>query len=1059
MKKIFFTILATLLASMIAVQAVEFTGTVMIGGKSVPATYLRLSENTVALGNGRNACVSHYVKGFLTVPGTVQISGNTYTVTQISDLAFRLCEGITGVEIEEGVTRVGAFAFNGCSSITEITLPESMQSLGSGAFQSCFNSLQAVTCKGATPPVWEYNDVFVFHPKGISDNAAAVIPASKKLYVPDEEVYKTANYTNPSLGWTTADGWGSFSYVHVGQASYHINTPFELQVLREIVNVGHMYGQISAVYLDADIDMSNYPWDCGMGINEEEAFEGKFFGNGHTISNLTIDTDQYGGFFAHYGGHQIKDVTFKNCTFKCDRADRTRYPNGVLGCVVGECGIIEMQNVCLDNCNIISSFNTNGFLLGRCLTDGGARFSNCVIKDCRYKFTESPSYNGCLVGECFGGSATDCAIFRTKHDTMLGWMPYPFVAKCADDEVFDVTRCYNTIQAFARDLSTGGGISSGNYVHANNIKYTQVVLDKHRTVDYINADGEPSSVTFEMSIWEPTKNAYFRTLFMIPELGLEHWVFQDGEYPVPATMEHLLPAPRVNRATYRPIWLQEMSPRVNGLSPNEYIPDQKWHDMGPTGYRSCSYTATRLWIDDNYVPDYHSTITTTVHNPMLPIGLARIVSTNGIEYDRVLEVTHNGTAAYTVPIGLVDEFGNPRRDEDGYIITEGEQTLYEYDVYKNTDYTLYLPYSINVNGGASVYQPVGVRHKDGTVIVKMKLVEDGVVRPWEPYYIMVNDAPVKLGVDHEIVIVPHETGIAYESFEEDKYRMYGTSGKFTPGNDIITYQLQSDDIWRPDNSTMPPFTCYIINRSGETVDQFSAVTQLSLSDDGENETLIAAYDGTVVDVVLEGRTFYKDDTWYTLCLPFDLETLIDTPLDDATLRTLYGSEYDKNDGTLKISFMGTRSIEAGKPYLVKWEQAPRVDDPVFENVTIKSVPAQSDRLGPVSFIGTYSPMMLPGDNNQLLYMGDDNRLFFSESPTNINAFRCFFMLGNTMVNSPAGVRRVMLNFDGGVITSVDDLNVNRPADNKWYTIDGRVLHDKPTVAGIYIHNGKKVLIK
>lgn len=59
------------------------------------------------------------------------------------------------------------------------------------------------------------------------------------------------------------------------------------------------------------------------------------------------------------------------------------------------------------------------------------------------------------------------------------------------------------------------------------------------------------------------------------------------------------------------------------------------------------------------------------------------------------------------------------------------------------------------------------------------------------------------------------------------------------------------------------------------------------------------------------------------------------------------------------------------------------------------------------------------------------------------------------------MRRVEFSFDnnGGVVTAVDDLEVAQPADNKWYTIDGRMLSGKPASAGIYIHNGSKVIIK
>ena len=46
-----------------------------------------------------------------------------------------------------------------------------------------------------------------------------------------------------------------------------------------------------------------------------------------------------------------------------------------------------------------------------------------------------------------------------------------------------------------------------------------------------------------------------------------------------------------------------------------------------------------------------------------------------------------------------------------------------------------------------------------------------------------------------------------------------------------------------------------------------------------------------------------------------------------------------------------------------------------------------------------------------------------------------------------------------VITAIHDLNVDRPADDAWYTITGLRLPGKPTSPGIYINGGKKVLVR
>ena len=47
----------------------------------------------------------------------------------------------------------------------------------------------------------------------------------------------------------------------------------------------------------------------------------------------------------------------------------------------------------------------------------------------------------------------------------------------------------------------------------------------------------------------------------------------------------------------------------------------------------------------------------------------------------------------------------------------------------------------------------------------------------------------------------------------------------------------------------------------------------------------------------------------------------------------------------------------------------------------------------------------------------------------------------------------------GITTGIESVANGQPTmDNSWYTIDGRKLGEKPTQKGIYIYNGKKVMI-
>ena len=84
----------------------------------------------------------------------------------------------------------------------------------------------------------------------------------------------------------------------------------------------------------------------------------------------------------------------------------------------------------------------------------------------------------------------------------------------------------------------------------------------------------------------------------------------------------------------------------------------------------------------------------------------------------------------------------------------------------------------------------------------------------------------------------------------------------------------------------------------------------------------------------------------------------------------------------------------------------------------------------------------------------------------MNACRAYFQLkqGLTAGDPNAAVRAFVLNF-GDETSGIVDAEANsslftlHSSLNEWYTLDGRKLDGKPTQRGIYIDNGKKVVIK
>ena len=99
---------------------------------------------------------------------------------------------------------------------------------------------------------------------------------------------------------------------------------------------------------------------------------------------------------------------------------------------------------------------------------------------------------------------------------------------------------------------------------------------------------------------------------------------------------------------------------------------------------------------------------------------------------------------------------------------------------------------------------------------------------------------------------------------------------------------------------------------------YVASTPVSLADNSNNSTTISNSNGYLANVTLQGRTLYMDGAWNTLCLPFKVDNFAGTPLEGATVKTLASTDF--SDGTLTMNFTDNQtSIEAGKPYLVKWE--------------------------------------------------------------------------------------------------------------------------------------------
>ena len=226
----------------------------------------------------------------------------------------------------------------------------------------------------------------------------------------------------------------------------------------------------------------------------------------------------------------------------------------------------------------------------------------------------------------------------------------------------------------------------------------------------------------------------------------------------------------------------------------------------------------------------------------------------------------------------------------------------------------------------------------------------------------------------------------------------------------------------------------------------------------DNSGVIEALDGKIADVTLQGRTLFKDGAWNTICLPFDL-ILDGSPLAGATAKTLVDATMTGTHVTLTFGEAVT-TLEAGVPYIIKWDGGDDIVNPVFTSVTVASS-TTADRTveranGHVKFIGYYDAFDIDTPaNDDIYYMTSDNTLKHTAKKRTLKACRAYFQFSEA-----AASRLFVLDFGDGKATGVTTTNLSNSTNvDGWYAVDGRKLNGKPAKKGIYIHQGRKNIVK
>ena len=334
---------------------------------------------------------------------------------------------------------------------------------------------------------------------------------------------------------------------------------------------------------------------------------------------------------------------------------------------------------------------------------------------------------------------------------------------------------------------------------------------------------------------------------------------------------------------------------------------------------------------------------------------------------------------------------------------------------------------------------------------------------------------------------------ADDAYIRGNNKLWASDGTVKGGTDIYRFGKEGQQYVFRNSSpdvTLPRGEIYLKFHSAykkevyylSEADVPAMIAELIFHEKEDNRPLIDQYKGrTIQKVVLDGHSFYKNHMWNTVCLPFDIigESIYNTPLNGAEIWELdvanskdYGATtgFDAKTGVLTLNFKPAHSIEPGKPYIFEWKTttASQIDNPEFATVTIKSsetadmVVTSNDGL--VQFVGTYAPEMLTGANAANLYVGTDDKIHVPVDHYEEGAFNAYFLidLGNGLGKpGTALLQKIVMNIaNADMPMRVIQITVpqNLPQQG-WTDLQGRRYDSLPAAKGIYINNGRKVVIK
>ena len=272
----------------------------------------------------------------------------------------------------------------------------------------------------------------------------------------------------------------------------------------------------------------------------------------------------------------------------------------------------------------------------------------------------------------------------------------------------------------------------------------------------------------------------------------------------------------------------------------------------------------------------------------------------------------------------------------------------------------------------------------------------------------------------------------------------------------------------------------VVYEGGETIDldsdrdlypKYGSVITLS---DNDDVSALSEVDGQTKNVLLT-RSF-PEGKKQTICLPFNPSAI----LEKGTVWEFTGIEDSK-----AVMTQRTSGLTANTPYI--FEASSDLTSILFRNVAISigEDPKTVDADAGFTFHGTYEQKHWLATSDEVEngtiygFMAEDNdgqttgQFVRARRETYLRPFSCYLEYNGELTGTQTSTARRMTRADIETLPDVIDIVWQsagsttgiRPTPNpslnggEWYDLQGRRLSGRPSAKGIYIHNGRKEVVR